>query len=51
MLIHAARRPKDDTAAEAVHWTVEAGDYEAGKAEVDAAVPDGWVLLWVRPER
>jgi hypothetical protein len=49
--IHAGRRPKDDTTAEAVHWTVETDDYDAGMAEVRAAVPEGWVLLSVRVER
>lgn len=51
MPIHAARRVKDDTTAEAVHWTVETDDHEAGMAEVRAAVPESWVLLGVRVGR
>ena len=30
--------------------TVEASDYDTGKAQIDADVPEGWVLLWVRVE-
>lgn len=51
MQIHAARRLKDDTTAEAVHWTVEADDYEAGMERVRAEVPEGWVLLHVQVDR
>lgn len=51
MQIHAARRPKDDTTAEAIHWTVETDDYDAGMAEVRTAVPDGWALLGVPVDR
>lgn len=54
VLIHAARRPKtahNEPLGEAVHWTVEADDYETGKAQIDAAVPEDWVLLGVRVER
>lgn len=51
MLIHAAHRPKDDTTADAVHWTVEADDYNQGMTDVKAAVPEGHVLLGVRIER
>lgn len=53
MLIHAARRPKtahNEPLGEPVHWTVEAPDYDTGKAEIDAQVPEGWVLLYVRVE-
>ncbi|WP_418060823.1 hypothetical protein [Pimelobacter simplex] len=51
MLIHAAHRPQGDTTAEAVRWTIETDDYEAGMAQVKAAVPQGHVLLGVRVER
>lgn len=51
VLIHAAHRPKDDTTAEAVHWTVETDDYDAGMEQIKAAVPEGHVLLGVRVER
>ena len=51
MQIHAARRLKDDTTAEAVHWTFETDNYETGMAEVRAAVPEGWVLLHVQVDR
>lgn len=54
MKIHAARRRRtthDETAPETIEWTVEAADYETGKAEIDATVGEDEVLLWVRPER
>lgn len=47
--IHAARRKTGDTNAEATHWTVENDNYDAGIAEVHAAVPEG--LLSVRLDR
>lgn len=53
MQIHAARRPKtahNEPLGEPVHWTVEAADYDTGKAQIDADVPEGWVLMWVRVE-
>jgi hypothetical protein len=51
VIIHAARRPRADQTAEPIRWTVEAADYETGKAEIDAAVGEDEVLLYVRPER
>lgn len=53
MLIRAARRPKtahNERIPESTEWTVEAADYATGKAQIDADVPEGWVLLWVRVE-
>lgn len=52
MLIHAARRPKNDTTAEAVVWSIERPAYDdQALADIRTEVPEGWVLLWVRPER
>ena len=51
MLIHAASRPRDDPHAEPHRWSVEAADYDAGMAEIRMAVPDGWVLMYVRVDR
>jgi hypothetical protein len=51
VIIHAARRPKADAEAEPIRWTVEAADYETGKAEIEAEVGEDEVLLFVRPER
>lgn len=48
MILHAAMRPKGDTAAEQHAWSVEADTYEAAFAEVQLAVPEGWVLLHVQ---
>jgi UDP-N-acetylmuramate-alanine ligase len=48
--MHAVSRPADDTTAEAHRWTVEADDYDAALAEVQPAVPDGFVLLSVQVE-
>lgn len=49
--IHAAARPADDTTAEPHRWTVECDDYDAGYAEAQAAVPDGWKLIHVQVDR
>lgn len=46
MQSHADRSNKADTAAEAVHWTVETDDYDAGMAEVRTTVPEGWGAAW-----
>lgn len=52
MQIHAARRKKADIEAEVIHWSIEAQDYDdAAKAEIQSAVADDEVLLFVRPER
>ncbi|NHA02113.1 hypothetical protein G5V59_27420 [Nocardioides sp. W3-2-3] len=52
MLIHAAARPRDTGSSERTHWTLEADDYGPAEREaIRAAVPAGWVLLYVRPER
>lgn len=52
MQIHAARRKRADTEAEPINWTIEAADYDdAAKAEIQAAVAEDEVLLFVRPER
>ena len=52
LLIHAARRPKYDTAAEPVRWSIERPAYDdQALAEIRAEAPEGWVLLWVRSER
>lgn len=52
VLIHAARRPKGDTTAEPVEWAIERDQYDDRTlAEIRAEVPEGWVLLYVRPER
>lgn len=53
VLIHAARRRKTahEPIPEPIEWSVEALDYPTGKAQVDAAVGDNEVLLWVRVER
>ena len=53
VLIRAARRPKtahDEPIPESTEWAVEAPDYATGKAQIDADVPEGWVLMWVRVE-
>lgn len=53
VLIRAARRPKtahNEPIPESTEWTFEADDYDAGKAQIDADVPEGWVLVWVRVE-
>ena len=50
MLIYASRRIKDDTTAEAIHWTVETDDYNAGMEQIRSEIPEGWVLLGVRVE-
>lgn len=47
MVLHAASRPVDDTTAEPHRWTVEGDDYARLYAEARAAVPAGWVLLYV----
>lgn len=49
--IHASSRLHDDTTAEPHRWTVEGDDYDQLYAEVQAAVPEGWVLLSVQVER
>lgn len=55
MLIHASRRPRyphDHTGEhEIIHWTVEADDYDTGRAQILADIPDGWLLMGVRVER
>jgi hypothetical protein len=52
VLIHAARRRKDDTTAEPTTWTIERDQYDdQALADIRAEVPEGEVLLWVRPER
>ena len=55
MIIHAARRPRyphDHTGEhEITHWTVEADDYDTGRAQILADIPDGWLLMGVRVER
>lgn len=54
MILHAARRPcypHDHTGEHQVtHWTVDAPDYDTGRAQILADVPDGWVLMGVRVE-
>lgn len=51
MQIHASRRKTGDLDAEPFRWTVENDDYDAGMAEVRAAVPEGETLLSVRVDR
>lgn len=48
MILHAAMRPADDTAAEPHRWSVEAETYDQALEEARLAVPEGWVLLHVQ---
>jgi len=55
VILHAARRPRtphDYTGGwEITEWTVEAPDYDTGRAQIKAAVGEDEVLMYVRVER
>jgi len=49
--IRIAHRLKTDDAAEPTIAGVDTEDYDAGLAELRAALPEGHVLLWIDVDR
>ncbi|WP_418061716.1 hypothetical protein [Pimelobacter simplex] len=51
MQIRIAHRLKTDDTAEPTITSLDAEDYDAGLAELRAALPEGHVLLWIDVDR